>query len=118
MGGGHETLRDDDSLNEYFQKEKLKEKERPKNQKNNLLTFKKEVEKKLDFLMNDGEEWEIYHDEMQDRIKRRYQQHRYNDDEQKPVFITQDEEFIDLDLDMLRQRRDTQKFYELQKKCE
>ena len=62
------------------------EAQKPKNQKNNLLTFKKEVEKKLDLLMNDEDEWDIYNDISQIIKKQKYEQLREGGE--KPVFIT------------------------------
>ena len=81
------------------------------------MTFKQEVEKKMDLLMHDHDEWSLYQEEMQARIRSRYLQHAA-EDESRSVFITQDDEYIDYDLDMLQQRRDTQRLYERQKKCE
>ena len=41
----------------------------------------------------------MYQEEMQERIRRRYFNHTQ---EGRPIFLTQDDEFMDYDLDMLQ----------------
>lgn len=69
---GEVDIRDDDSLNEYLAQEKLREGARPRNPKQDMLSFKQEVEKKMDMLMTDDDEWDIYRGQMNIKIKNRY----------------------------------------------
>jgi len=65
-------IQDDDSLNEYLAQEKLREGTKPRNPKQDMLSFKQEVEKKMDMLMTDDDEWDIYRGQMNIKIKNRY----------------------------------------------
>lgn len=73
------------------------------------------MEKKLDVLLHDQFEWRAYKDEMEERIKRRYLSHTQ---EGRAVFLTEEEDFLDYDIEVLHQHRHAHRLYEMQKKYE
>lgn len=94
-----------------------------KTQKQQENVFKSEVRKKLDMLMNDDYEWEIYQDQMSEKIKQRYIRDVRNpnisiDSSKQRMFLAGMVEDADIEYDFAQHKSDTQKIYRMQKRFE